>query len=1758
MKRLIAAIAAAIGIAMGALADPLDLAKLEYSTRMGDGIILTGELKKNVQISIADGATVTLRDITIHGANDGKYKKWAGITCEGDATLVLEGGNAVIGFHEDYPGIYVPPGKTLTIKGTGTLAAGPGGGGWRWAAGIGGGNGLPCGNIVIESGIIYAQAFLCAAGIGASTGACGDITINGGTVIAKGGKGLSLEDEHVYDGGAGIGGGDIGSCGNITINGGNVSADAGFNAAGIGASSKKGCGNITISGGTVSALGSGTGAGIGSAHGSTGNITISGGTVWATGGETATGIGAGASGTCSGITITEGITRVAATSGSDCENPIGAGVNGNCSSVSVASGLPSVTSGRTRILGKVVDLGLLGGEEATIPDGVTLTGTLGGDCKISIAAGATVTLDKVQIQGASDWRWAGLTCLGNATLNLSGTSVVKGFHEYCPGIYVPNGSTLTIQGDGVLSASSNGGAAGIGGGKDSRYANCGNIVIKSGTVQAVGGDGAAGIGGGGSASGGKCGSITIKSGVTRVSATGGAGAPNAIGAGKNGTGGAVNLDYDVVRQDSTDAATGNKKAVFSVGAIKNLGSITADTTFKNGDILTGTLGGNYKISIADGATVTLSGTTINGAGVNDSACNWAGITCEGDATIILEGVNVVRGFYYNNSGIFVPAGKTLTIRGSGSLEAYGGMEHRISHAAGIGAHRAVSCGNIVIEGGNITAIGKTGIGCGNDSSVGNISILGGSVFAEGEDTGIGGAFNSARIGDIFIGKDIECVIAKSAGLEHDIIGVINARTACGTITVAEGLSDTTDADGQTRTIRNSDLSKLTGDAVFGDGETLKGTLAGRYKVSIADGATVTLQDVTINGKTSTYSIWKWAGLTCEGDATIILAGDNTVKGFDYGYPGIFVPAGKTLTIKGTGSLAASSNDGAAGIGGGIDACGNIVIEGGSIEATGSNAAGIGGGDSCGDITILGGIVKAKGSHAAGIGSDSSGECGTITISSNGGIAPVVEAVGGSTASGIGGADGGYCGNIRIESGYVVATGGKFGSGIGGCMKNGCTIEITGGTVVATGGKNAPGIGHDGIWSPCGTITIGSGIDQVTATAGEGASPIAGWDALYHAETEPVLAPGLELSTEGATCTIVPASTSATALTIGGGKSSMSRAYSCEAKTGESFSVACDGSWSATANATWIKLALADNRVSYALEANDGAQRIGMITVTSGSFTCVCTITQDKPLLIGGKESMARTYDAAKQTDCLFSVTCSQSPWTAASSASWVTLKSGSASGTGAGKVAYDVAANTSPSSRTATITVASRGLSRICTITQKGNNIPATTLTIGGGKSSMARNYSCEAKTGESFSVACDGSWSATANATWIKLAVSGNKVTYSLEANEGAQRIGKITVKAGSLTCVCTITQDKPLLIGGKESMARTYDAAKQTDCFFSVACSQSPWTAVSSASWVTLKSGSASGTGAGKVAYDVAANTSPSSRTATITVASRGLSRICTITQKGNNIPATTLTIGGGKSSMARNYSCEAKTGESFSVACDGSWSATANATWIKLAVSGNKVTYSLEANEGAQRIGKITVKAGSLTCVCTITQDKPLLIGGKESMSRTYDAAKHAGCYFSVACSQSPWTAASSASWVTLKTSSGTGTGTLTYDVAANSGSQRTATITVTSRGLSRVCTITQRGASSSSGPVARRLKTVSVKPLAVDASVPAGLYEGVLADGEGTFSLLLDEPEGTSPRTAYLYLATEGGTLAAECEVVSFETTEIVVATEDGELFRLTMQ
>lgn len=259
------------------------------------------------------------------------------------------------------------------------------------------------------------------------------------------------------------------------------------------------------------------------------------------------------------------------------------------------------------------------------------------------------------------------------------------------------------------------------------------------------------------------------------------------------------------------------------------------------------------------------------------------------------------------------------------------------------------------------------------------------------------------------------------------------------------------------------LPLLTADYEAHNEETLTGKLSGPYKITVADGATITLHDAEIKGEPNSSTRYRWAGITCLGDATIILEGTNTIGGMHGSFPGIFVPQGKTLTIQGDGTLnvncgiddyciTAIPYGNASGIGSSRYApSGNIVIAGGTINATGGDwSAGIGScyDKGCGNITITGGNVTALG----GSKGDEEGD-----------------------GPGIGSGSGTTCGDILISGGVVVSRGSTYSAAIGSAWQGICgKITITSGvtSLTATKGAKSPyciGAGYEGT---CGTVTIG--------------------------------------------------------------------------------------------------------------------------------------------------------------------------------------------------------------------------------------------------------------------------------------------------------------------------------------------------------------------------------------------------------------------------------------------------------------------------------------------------------------------------------------------------------------------------------------------------------------------------------------------------------------------------------------------------------------
>ena len=214
--------------------DVVYLSTLNADYEAQDGDVLTGELPGGIHLTIAAGASVTLKDVTITNTSR------SGIKCAGNAIINLVGTNSITSTSLYNSGIQVGgSGTKLTIQGSGSVTA----------------TGSTCG---VGIGCRYNST-------------CGDITINGGTVTASGGYEC-----------AGIGSGGGGTCGNITISGGTVTATGGNKAAGIGSGNGGTCGAITISGTATGAATGGTGStyDIGPGYnGSCGTVSVASGTI---------------------------------------------------------------------------------------------------------------------------------------------------------------------------------------------------------------------------------------------------------------------------------------------------------------------------------------------------------------------------------------------------------------------------------------------------------------------------------------------------------------------------------------------------------------------------------------------------------------------------------------------------------------------------------------------------------------------------------------------------------------------------------------------------------------------------------------------------------------------------------------------------------------------------------------------------------------------------------------------------------------------------------------------------------------------------------------------------------------------------------------------------------------------------------------------------------------------------------------------------------------------------------------------------------------------------------------------------------------------------------------------------------------------------------------------------------------------------------------------------------------------------------------
>lgn len=179
--------------------------------------------------------------------------------------------------------------------------------------------------------------------------------------------------------------------------------------------------------------------------------------------------------------------------------------------------------------------------------------------------------------------------------------------------------------------------------------------------------------------------------------------------------------------------------------------------------------------IPAGKTAVLSGVTFSST-----------ISCSDDATIILMGNNTLNGGLQAS-----PSGKTMTITGTGSLNAHGS-----DYNPGIGAFGDNNCGNIIICGGTITAQSgnaslseAAGIGSGEDGTCGNITICGGTVTATGGKFGAGIGSGNTNCGTVTITDGATKVTATKGSKANNSIG--KGSGSCGTVTIDGVVNATT-------------------------------------------------------------------------------------------------------------------------------------------------------------------------------------------------------------------------------------------------------------------------------------------------------------------------------------------------------------------------------------------------------------------------------------------------------------------------------------------------------------------------------------------------------------------------------------------------------------------------------------------------------------------------------------------------------------------------------------------------------------------------------------------------------------------------------------------------------------------------------------------------------------------------------------------------------------------------------------------------------
>ena len=623
--------------------------------------------------------------------------------------------------------------------------------------------------------------------------------------------------------------------------------------------------------------------------------------------------------------------------------------------------------------------------------------------------------------------------------------------------------------------------------------------------------------------------------------------------------------------------------------------------------------------------------------------------------------------------------------------------------------------------------------------------------------------------------------------------------------------------------------------------------------------------------------------------------------------------------------------------------------------------------------------------------------------------------------------------VRYPYAYLIA--GLKGLGVAPTL----SVTPSNRSVANTAGKTSFSVSSNTSW----TVSDNASWLTVTPTSGKSNGTLT---ASYTANTSTSQKIGTITVTADSIVKIVTVTQAPAALTLSVTPSNRSVANTAGNTT---FTVTSNTSWTVSDNASWLTVTPTSGKSNGTLTASYTAntstsQRIGTITVTAVSIVKTVAVTQaPAALTLSVTPSNRSVANTAGNTT--FSVS-SNTNWTVSDNASWLAVTPTSGRGNGTLTASYTV--NTSTAQRIGTITVTADSIVKIVTVTQAPT---ALTLSVTPSNRSVANTAG-----NTTFTVTSNTNWTVSYNASWLTITPTSGKsngtLTASYTANTSTtQRVGTITVTAGSILDTVTVTQSSTAFIltvsPSNQSVANT--AGNTT---FTVT-SNTSWTVSDNASWLTVTPTSGSGNGTLTATYT--ANTSTIERIGTITITADSIIRTVTVTQSST---AFILTVSPANQSVANTTGST-----SFSITSNTNWTISDNASWLIVTpVTGSgdgTLTASYTANTSTtQRVGTITVTADSIVKTVTVTQASATLTLSVTPANQP--VANTVGNTSFTISSNTNWTVNDNASWLTVNPVSGSSNGTLTAIYTANTSTiERIGTITVTADNIVKTVTVTQ---------------------------------------------------------------------------------------------------